>query len=132
MSYYNLIPEAVYATTSVTTRNTSSFETPVGNFSCHHVKPDIFSAGQTLIQMDAAQTRPEKGRKIVLAVPEKAILDFFYIHSHYNSEKEMEHLRLNGAVLNGIVKEKFFTLLEKYKNRALEDRIFKMMKVYAP
>ena len=32
LSFYNLIPEAVYTTTSITTKKTNQFNTPVGNF----------------------------------------------------------------------------------------------------
>ena len=131
LSYYGLIPEAVYVTTSITTRKTNGFDTTLGKYSYHHVKPDIFSFGQILIDVDNERYRQDKSRKILLAAPEKALLDFFYIHSMYNTEKEIEHLRLDGAMLDEIIKEKFFSYLEKYKNRALEDRVFKMMKVYA-
>ncbi|MBL7112081.1 MAG: hypothetical protein ISS19_09085 [Bacteroidales bacterium] len=135
LSYYDLIPEAVYTTTSITTKKTNNFNTTLGNYTYNHVKPEIFSFGQTLIDFDTTPVHPDtgtyrKGRKILLAEPEKAILDFFYINSNYNTEKDIEHLRLDGTILNEMLKEKFYTYLEKYKNRALEDRIFRMIKVY--
>ena len=134
LSYYDLIPEAVYTTTSITTKKTNNFDTPLGNYTYNHVKPEIFSLGQTLIDFDINPVLPESikykaGRKILMAEPEKAILDFFYIHSKYNTEREIEHLRFDETMLNEMLKEKFYTYLEKYKNKALEDRIFRMIKV---
>ena len=32
LSYYNLIPEGVFTTVSLTTRNTTTFRTPLGSF----------------------------------------------------------------------------------------------------
>jgi len=136
LSFYNLIPEAIYTTTSITTKKTNNFRTPLGNYSYKHVKAEIFSFGQTLINFDTTPVHPvagkiNNGRKILLAEPEKAILDFFYINSKYNTEYEIEHLRLDETMLNDMLKEKFYTYLGKYKNRALEDRIFRMIKLHA-
>lgn len=131
LSYYGVIPEAIYETTSITTRKTNQFTTPVGNYSYHHVKQSIFGFGQTLIQVDGKSSLTGKGRKIVMAAPEKALLDFLYIQSHYNTEKEMEHLRLDETLLEEILNEKFYSFLARYTNRALEDRVNKMRKAYA-
>ncbi len=131
MSYYGLIPEAIFETTSITTRKTNRFVTPLGNYSYNHVKSNIFSFGQSLIHMDGDRSQTGRGRKILLASPEKAILDFFYIHIHYKTEKDMEHLRLDEALLKETLNWKFFSYLEKYTNNSLEDRIKKMRKAYA-
>jgi predicted transcriptional regulator of viral defense system len=131
LSYYGLIPEAIYETTSITTRKTNRFATPLGDYSYHHVKHDVFSFGQTLIQMDGERSLTGKGRNIVMAAPEKALLDLFYIHSQYKTEKEMEHIRLDEAMLKEILNEKFYSYLERYTNRALEDRVNTMRKAYA-
>ena len=42
LSYYNLIPEGVFTTVSLCTRNTTSFSTPIGNFSYRNVKSPLF------------------------------------------------------------------------------------------
>ena len=81
--------------------------------------------------MDDGRSLTGRGRKILLASPEKAILDFFYIHIHYKTEKDMEHLRLDEALLKETLNWKFFSYLEKYTNNSLEDRIKKMRKAYA-
>ena len=131
LSYYGMIPEAIFETTSITTRKTNHFKTFLGNYSYHHVKQTIFGFGQTLIPVDGEKSLTGKGRKIVMAVPEKALLDFLYINSQYNTEKEMEYLRLDETLLEEILNEKFYSFLARYTNRALEDRVGKMRKAYA-
>jgi len=131
LSYYGLIPEAIFGTTSITTRKTNYFKTPIGDYSYHHVKQSIFGFGQTLIQVDGKSSLTGKGRKVVMAAPEKALLDFLYIHSQYNTVKEMEYLRLEETLLEEIINEKFYSFLARYTNSALEDRVNKMRKAYS-
>ncbi len=136
LSYYNLIPEAVYITTSVTTKKTNSFNTGIGNYSYNHVKPGIYGFGHTLIDFKPGSGGrgvfdKSNSRKILFAELEKAVLDFLYINSFYNTEKKIEHLRFDETVLNDLRKETLFSYLEKYQNKSLEQRIFKMVKVYS-
>ena len=42
LAYYQLIPESVYTVTSVTTRKTIKFRTPVGDFEYRSIKPELF------------------------------------------------------------------------------------------
>jgi hypothetical protein len=138
LSYYNLIPEAVYTTTSVTTKKTNSFNTVMGNYSYNHVKTAIYGFGHTLIDFETGSGSGNhrlyansNSRKILFAELEKAVLDFFYINSFYKTEKDIEYLRFDETVLNDIRKETLFLYLEKYQNKSLEERIFKMFKAYS-
>ncbi|MFC2112256.1 hypothetical protein ACFLTA_03230 [Bacteroidota bacterium] len=127
LSWYNLIPEAVYITTSVSTRKTNQFITAAGNFRYNTVKKSAFGFGHRLIDVKPG----EQSRKIVIAEPEKAILDFFYINHQYKSEKDIEALRLDRTVLHSLDNAKLFLYLDRFESKALNDRIFKMIKVYA-
>lgn len=130
LSWYNLIPEMVATTTSVTTRKTNKFSTPLGNFDYHRIKPELFGFGYTLEDIDAYRSESNSSRKIMVATPQKAILDFFYINSFYNSEIDMEDLRLNDSELAKIVNNEFYQYLTRYESKALEDRIQLMTKTY--
>lgn len=130
LSWYNLIPEMIGSTTSVTTRKTNKFLSPLGIFDYHRIKPELFGFGYSLEDMNAYGSESNKSRKIMVASPQKAILDFFYINSFYSSEKDMEDLRLNDTVLAEIINEEFFNYLERYKSQALERRIRLMSKTY--
>jgi predicted transcriptional regulator of viral defense system len=128
LSWYNLIPEMIAITTSVTTRKTNRFSTPLGSFDYHSIKPELFGYGYVLANMDSTGNRTS--RKIMVATPQKAILDFFYINSYYDTEKEIENLRLNETELANIINPEFYQYLEKYQSQALDRRIRKMIKLY--
>ncbi len=130
LSWYNLIPEMIISTTSVTPRKTNNFSTPLGNFDYHRIKPELFGFGYVLIDMNASRSGNGNSRKIMVATPQKALLDFFYINSFYNSGKDMEDLRLNDTELAKIVNKEFYQYLERFKNKALERRIRIMTKTY--
>ncbi len=80
LRYYGIIPEAVFTVTSVTTRKTKAFATSLGNFSYQKIKKEAFGGYET-----------KRSGKISynLAVPEKALVDFFYLHRHIlNGDRE--------------------------------------------
>lgn len=128
LSWYNLIPEMIATTTSVTTRKTNKFSTPLGSFDYHSIKPELFGFGYVLEDMDSSGK--ETSRLIMMATPQKTILDFFYINSYYNTEKEIENLRLNETELANIINPEFYQYLGKYQSQALDRRIRKMIKLY--
>ncbi|MFH0841637.1 MAG: hypothetical protein V1903_03350 [Bacteroidota bacterium] len=130
LSWYNLIPEMIAVTTSVTTLKTSKFSTPLGNFDYHSFKPDLFGFGYQLENMDSCRAEKGQSRKIMVATPQKAILDFFYINSFYNSEHDFIDLRLNDSELSKYVNDDFYQYMEKYQNKALERKIRLMTKTY--
>ena len=135
LSFYNLIPEAIYTTTSITTKKTKQFLTKIGNFSYHKIKPSVFGFGHTLIDYrkftDVSSGIGTISRKIVIAELEKAILDFFYINTQYDTEKEITNLRFNYSVLKDMDKTRFNKYLNRFDNKALNERIYLMQKVYA-
>jgi predicted transcriptional regulator of viral defense system len=128
LSWYNLIPEMIVPTTSVTTRKTNKFSTPLGIFDYHSIKPEIFGFGYVL--EDMAYSGIKKSRQIMVATPQKAILDFFYINNYYNTEKEIENLRMNGTELANIINPEFYQYLDKFQSLALDRRIRKLIKLY--
>ena len=130
LSWYNLIPEMIAPTTSVSTRKTNRFSTPIGEFDYHRIKPELFGFGYLLEDMDSYKGERNNSRKIMLATPQKAILDFFYINNFYSSEKDMEDLRLNDIELTKIINNEFYQYLDRYESKALERRIRLMTKTY--
>ena len=88
LSRYGLIPEGVYTMTSASTRKTSAFATPVGNFSYRQVKPSLFF-GYRLEQYN--------GQGVKIAEMEKAVLDYLYLNPRIVEEEEFHEWRFNGA-----------------------------------
>lgn len=130
LSWYNLIPEMIALTTSVTTRKTNKFSTPLGDFDYQRIKPELFGFGYVLENMNAYRGVSGISRKIMVATPQKAILDFFYLNSFYNTKKDMEDLRLNETELLKIVNNDFYRFLARYESKALNQRIRLMTKTY--
>jgi len=71
LSFYGIIPEAVFTVTSVTTRKTKEFKTPIGNFSYQKIKKESFGGFETKKQDEISFN---------LALPEKALVDFLYLN----------------------------------------------------
>lgn len=72
LGYYDLIPERVEDVTSVTTKKTVRYSNPFGTFIFQHIKADSF--------FGFAQVEDENGFPVLIAEPEKALLDFIYLN----------------------------------------------------
>ena len=94
LSHYGLIPEAVYSVQNVTTKKTIAYETVAGAFHYRSIKPHLFFG----YEIDNSQTIP-----VLIASPEKAILDYFYLNARLNTIQDIEGLRMNLTVLNEII-----------------------------
>ncbi|MBC8494142.1 MAG: hypothetical protein ISR70_00765 [Candidatus Thioglobus sp.] len=112
LSFYGLIPEAVYTTTSVTTRKTSNTHTPVGLFSFSHLKIGYFNFGFYQIKKD--------NDAYLIATPLKALMDFIVLKGkEYDSVSDMvEDLRFDWNEFVG------------YKEFVNIDEINNMLKIY--
>lgn len=71
LSYYGIIPEAVFTVTSVTTRKTKEFKNSMGVFSYQKIKKEAFGG---------FETKKQNGISFNLALPEKAVVDFLYLN----------------------------------------------------
>ena len=111
LSYYGMIPESVYALTSVSTRKTITFNTTIAVFSYRKVKNDLFF-GYVIEKHD--------NKVLKIASPEKAILDLFYLKSDIRNYSDFESLRINpGNFIETIDREKLFNYLKLYNNKRL-------------
>ena len=124
LSYHGLIPEGVYMTTSVSTNRTMRLSMAGSTYTFSNMKKELYFAYE-LIDTEIYH------RKLRIAEPEKALIDFFYLHPEYNTESTLLQLRFNGTLIRDIIlKEKLLNHLMVFKNRKLEQRIRTMLKVY--
>ena len=86
LAYYQLIPESVFGVTSISTRRTYRFSTELAEFRFRTVKPGLFF-GYDLVSVH--------GKRVKIARPEKAVLDFLYLNPSYRSGPEFESLRID-------------------------------------
>jgi len=70
LSYYGLIPEAVYEITCISTKRSKRFNTEVGSFSYKMIKKELFSIGINMVE--------SKSGNFIIASKEKALCDIIY------------------------------------------------------
>ena len=122
LRWYNFIPEGVYQQFSVSTRKTNTFETPIGIFHYKHLAPKLYF-GYCPVQ---AQNTP-----FLMAEPEKAILDTFYLYAYIQDRFDVEGLRLNADEIMGhcsIEKLKYYAnQIDNKRVRHLTDILIKAL-----
>ena len=123
LAFFGLIPESVVQITSVSTLKTASFINSFGTYSYHSVRPAL---------MFGYDTRPmQGGRSILLAKPEKALLDLLYLYPFYNSKEELEALRIDHDILQDHFDSDLFrTYVAQIRRKAVERRAELFLKVY--
>jgi len=115
LGYYGVIPEKVVTYTSVTSRYTRSFTNDLGVFIYRTLKSAVFF-GYTSVQMG--------NKKVLMAEPEKALLDLWYLEDGLWDEQRMESMRFqNFDVLDG---EK----LQRYAERFQAPRLLKAVQAW--
>jgi len=88
LSWYGIIPEKTELYTSATTRATRTFENPFGRFLYQTLKPSLFGGWvRTAIA----------GAEVLIAAPEKALADYFYLESGEWNETRMTSMRFDPA-----------------------------------
>lgn len=122
LSFFGMIPESVVRITSVSTLKTVSFDNDFGQYSYQSIKPSCFFGYEPRQTMS--------GRSFMLAHPEKALLDLLYLYPQYNTEEEIEELRLDEDYMTS---ELNLERLEEYQHRinskALDARV-KLLRQY--
>lgn len=123
LSFYGIIPEAVPGIISVTTLKTNSFSNDFGVYSYRNIKPGMMF-GYDLREM-------EGGRRIMFATPEKALVDLLYLFPFYNTDREIEELRLDESYMeDDFNTERFIEYANRIGSKALSDRIDILRKLY--
>ncbi len=118
LSYYNLIPEAVFQVKSITTKKTKKIQNDIANFSYQTIKNSLFF-GYSL--------KEESHNTFFISDPEKTILDFLYFNPHLTSENDFEALRLNQDVFQEII---CLTRLHNYLDLFNHQRLAKSLKTF--
>lgn len=123
LAFYGLIPEAVVQITSVTSLKTASFLNGFGEYVYKNVKENLMF-GYTLRPMADHHT-------LQMATPEKALLDLFYLYPFYNSQQELEQLRLDEDFLHdGLDKEQLMEYCSRFQNKTLDQRVKLFLHTY--
>ena len=121
LSHYGLIPEAVYSVQNITTRKTVTYETVAGTFNYRSIKAHLFFG----YQVDNNQPIP-----VLIASPEKAILDYLYLNHKINTAEDIEGLRLNLTTFNEIINnDRLTSYAECFESKTLNKRVKLLSKI---
>lgn len=118
LSFHQLIPEAVYTTTSVTSKRSKEFNTPLGVFSYQHVPQEQFYTEVVLIT--------ENNYSFFMAKPWKAICDYVFCYKkEWDSFLPLEEsLRIARADLP-VLRDEEVALLNEYYHHSRIQRFLK-------
>jgi predicted transcriptional regulator of viral defense system len=115
LSFYGIIPESVVQTTSVSSLKTCNFENSIGSFSYKNIKEQNFFGFRNLTF--------NGNKTILLATPEKAILDLLYLYPFYKTDDDFVDLRFDRQIISEVIDIGIFKdFLDKFKNKELEKR----------
>ncbi len=114
LSYYHLIPESVYEITSVTTKLTQIFKTPIASFSYKSLKTDFYF-GYKIVNYEQ--------KRFLFAEVEKAILDYLYLNARLTTEDDFAGMRIDTDSFKEQVNEqKLISYLEAFGQKKLSKR----------
>jgi predicted transcriptional regulator of viral defense system len=105
LSYYSIIPEISMAVTSITTKPTRRFKNKHGLFIYRTVKSDAFS-GYYIEKQDNFD--------IIIAEPEKALVDFLYFRTYKNRKVNIRGERLDKKVILQLNRKKLYSYAKSY------------------
>lgn len=121
LGFYHLIPEAVYSQQAITTRKTITYTTPAGTFNYRTLKPAFYFGYRILYKNNLP---------VLVAEPEKALLDYLYLTGSLNTLKDMKALRINYTGLNELVDwKKLDNYAQVFKSKTLDKRIKHLKKL---
>ena len=119
LSFYGLIPEAVYTFTSASFKKNrkKSFRTPFGNFIYRDIPEKVYPLGIKIMY--------EGDYSFLIADAEKAICDKLYTLSPISSIKELdyvlfENLRIDEDEFYKLDKDKLIKYAELYRSTSLK------------
>ncbi len=123
LAFYGLIPEAVVQITSITPLKTVEFKNKFGTFSYKSVQPALIF-GYDLKPFIKSIT-------LLMAQPEKALVDLFYLYPFYNTESELKALRFDEDTMHELIKpDRLNEYTAKIGSKALANRVKLMIKAY--
>ncbi|NCA85892.1 MAG: hypothetical protein EOM83_10000 [Clostridia bacterium] len=122
LAFHGLIPETVVQLTSVSTHKTNTFENPFGTFSYKTIKTQIFFGYDPL---------PLSGEKtLLMAKPEKALLDLLYLYPFYKTEDDFLNLRLDECFIEESLNiELLQSFADRFKSATLAHRVKNLLNV---
>lgn len=123
LSFYGVIPEMVVQTTNVSTLKTAQFQNDFGQFSYKKIKDSLF--------FGYAHKTIASDKTILIAHPEKALLDLLYLYPFYNTTSDYENLRLDeNFMTHEFDLERLQMMLPQFQCKTLNKRVTQLLKIF--
>lgn len=113
-----LIPEAAFTIQAISSRKTIQFSTDLGVFNYRNLKPELYF-GYTILRLE--------DQPILIAEPEKALLDLLYLNHTISTKQDLEALRLNPVQMSELDWEKL-DVYRKLFHKSVLDKKVKILK----
>ncbi|RKY42000.1 MAG: hypothetical protein DRP85_04345 [Candidatus Makaraimicrobium thalassicum] len=121
LSYYELIPEAVFQITSVTSRKTRNIKTNISDFNYRSIQKRLFW-GYTV--------NTESMHAFFISDPAKTLLDYLYLNPHLDNEAAFNELRFNHEEMRKILNpSRLRNYLKLFSHNRLSESLNKLLKV---
>jgi predicted transcriptional regulator of viral defense system len=123
LAFYGILKKAPSHVTSVTSLYTCDYKNVMGSFILRKIRKDL---------MFGYDLKPiTNGKMILVAKPEKALLDLLFLLNFYISFEDMKRLKLNKDFMQN---EFDWNLMQEYlikfKSKFLEKRVDNLIEVY--
>lgn len=127
LRHYGLIPERVFAVTSVTTKRSRTFENQLGQFMYYQTSPEYFAIGVT--------NHKEYGVCYLVATPEKALCDMI-LYDNYVPDRSVtalatyleDDLRFDTGALRDFDAKIIAECAAKGRKKGILENLIKMIK----
>lgn len=121
LGHYGLIPEAVYSIQAISSRKTIRFSTDLGMFQYRNLKPEWYF-GYTILRLS--------DQPVLIAEPEKALLDLLYLNHMISSKEDLQALRLNPMLMKELDWKKLEFYAELFQKSVLDKKVKNLKSLY--
>ncbi len=128
LGYHGLIPERVETVTSITTRRSRGFTTPLGQFSYRTLSERRYPVGVTL--EIAGQTQ------FLMASAEKALVDKVWTDSRFSGQRVSDYeayllddLRIDQGALHELDRSRLALIARAYDSRKIDKLVSSLMRL---
>jgi hypothetical protein len=127
LGYHGLIPEHVETVTSVTTRRSRVFETPLGTFSYQTLSERCYGVGAALASVGRTT--------FLIATPEKALIDKVWTDKRFNGRRMSDFeaylrddLRIEDASLGGLDRSRLEAIRRACRSAKISNLVYYLLR----
>jgi len=118
LTKYDILTESSYIHTSITTKNTKTYNNSLGIFKYQNIKEELF---------EGYETKYFRNKPYYIATVSKALFDFIYFRADLINMDLNINLIEEFRIKTNILSKKNWSELEKYANKSKNNKIIKIV-----